>query len=462
LGTALGRIWEALGGEARAPGQVTEAGPEAALPSAFRVTELAAGTVGAATLAAAELSRLRDGRVRSVEIDRRHAAIAFRSERHITIDGEPAPSPWDPASGYYETADGGMVQTHCNFPHHRAGVLEELGLVDPGDGRVADALREAIAKRGAQELEDALATRGMVASRLRTLAEWDSHPHAAAVAGLPVVEVVALGDAPPEALRGGEGALGGIRALDLTRVIAGPVAGRTLAAYGADVLRIGAPHLPVIDAILPDSNLGKRWANLDLRDAADVSRFEALVAEADVVVQGYRPGGLASLGFGPKALAAHRPGIVVASLSAYSHVGPWSQRRGFDSLVQTATGVGAAGAAAAGVPFTRPLPAQALDHGAGWLLAAGVMEALRRRATIGGSWLVRTSLVQVRTMLGALGAVNDIGIDDPGSNVEDLRSETEGVGHVRCPGTIDGVPVAWCRGGPTVPRDPPVWLERSP
>ncbi len=169
----------------------------------------------------------------------------------------------------------------------------------------------------------------------------------------------------------------------------------------------------MIGPVLADTNLGKRWTNLDLRDAVELSRLVDLVRTGDVVVQGYRPGGLASFGLGPDDLTAVRPGLVYATLSAYSHVGPWTDRRGFDSLVQTATGIGTAGAEAAGVPGTRPLPAQALDHGAGWLLAFGVMEALRRRAVEGGSWLVRTSLVQVRTFLGWLGRVDALDVPNP-------------------------------------------------
>lgn len=450
------RIWQSVGGEAAALDRLTETGPGHALPSAFDVTGLAAGTVGCATLAAARLAELRDGRARDVEVDRRHAAIAFRSERHVTVDGVPPPTPWDPASGYYPTADGGLVQLHCNFPHHRAGALAELGIDDPGDEQVAVAVAAAVADRGAQELEDALAARRMVASRLRTEAEWAAHPHGRAVADLPVLEIERIGDAPPQPLPGGPQALSGVRVVDLTRVIAGPVCGRTLAAHGADVLRVGAPHLPVIGPILADTNLGKRWTDLDLRTDEERDRFLGLVAGADVVVQGYRPGGLAALGLDAHDLAVVRPGLVYASLSAYSHVGPWADRRGYDSLVQTATGVGAAGAAAAGVAGTRPLPAQALDHGVGWLLAFGVMEALHRRATEGGSWLVRTSLVQVRAFLGSLGTVDALAVADPGpAEISDLLTETAGaggtVGHVALPGRIDGRATSWARSGDPAP-----------
>ncbi len=458
------RIWTSVNADPAELDRLSERGPEHALPSAFDVTGLAAGVVGCATLAAARLADLRDGLERPVAVDRRHAAIAFRSERYITIDGESPASGWDPASGYYETADGGLVQIHCNFPHHRAGALDELGVVDPGDDKVADAMRDAVSQRDAAEIEDALAARRMVASRLRTVEEWEAHPQGRAVADLPVLDIVRMGDAPPEPLADGPDPLSGVRVVDLTRVIAGPVCGRTLAAHGADVVRVGAPHLPVIVPVLADTNLGKRWTNLDLRDAVELSRLVDLVRTGDVVVQGYRPGGLASFGLGPDDLTAVRPGLVYATLSAYSHVGPWTDRRGFDSLVQTATGIGAAGAEAAGVPGTRPLPAQALDHGAGWLLAFGVMEALRRRAVEGGSWLVRTSLVQVRTFLGRLGRVDALDVPDPtADDIADLLTTTPGpggeVGHVALPGAIDGLGGGWTRSGDPVPRPSVEWLS---
>ena len=182
----------------------------------------------------------------------------------------------------------------------------------------------------------------------------------------------------------------GIRALDLTRIIAGPVGGRVLAAHGADVLRVTSPLLPSILPLDIDTGRGKRNAELDLRQAVDGEQLRRLLSEADVFIQGYRPGGLAALGFGPEQAARLRPGIVYASLSAYGHAGPWAERRGFDSLVQTASGFNHAEAAAFGGVQPRALPAQALDHAAGYLLAFGVIAALspsaRRRQLAGAGF----------------------------------------------------------------------------
>ena len=206
----LSRLWSLVGNGSAALERVIETGPRHALPAIFDVTELAAGTVGAAQLAAAELS---DGgsAAHPVKVDRRHAAVSFRSERLVTVDGQAPPSGWDRASGYYRTADDGLVQLHCNFPHHRAGVLAELGFEDPGDELVRAVIESAVAQRDAAELEQTLTDRGMCAAMLRTPAQWSAHPQGMAVADLPVVEVERVGDAPLRKVIPGEGLLDGVR-----------------------------------------------------------------------------------------------------------------------------------------------------------------------------------------------------------------------------------------------------------
>ena len=454
-------LWSLAGAEPESLDRVTTTGPRHALPAVFDVTGLAAGTVAAAQLAAAELRPGGSAR-HPVAVDRRHAAIAFRSERLFTVDGRPGPSAWDAASGHYWTADDRLVQFHCNYPHHRAGVLAGLGVSDPGDDRVRSVIEAAVAERDAHDLEDRLSAEGMCVALLRSPEEWSGHPQGQAVGGLPVLEIERVADSAPEPLPSGPAALDGVRVADLTRVIAGPVCGRVLAAHGADVLRIGGPDLPVVDALLPDTNLGKRWADVDLASESGRTALIGLVAAGDVVVQGYRPGSLARRGFDMDHLVDARPGLVYATLSAYSHAGPWSDRRGFDSLVQTASGIGAAGAAACGVHGTKPLPAQALDHGAGWLLAFGVMIALGRRADEGGAWRVRTSLAQVSAFLQSMGHVDAMGVADPArDDVADLMTETAGgastIGHVALPGTLAGEHVGWRRAGSARAADDLVW-----
>jgi len=453
---ALAELWGLGGLESDPVDEIELSGPEEILASVFRVGAVAVASTAAATLAAREILRLKGGGVGAVSVDGRHASLAFRSERYLTVDGHSPPSPWSPLSGYYQTFDGGWIQLHCNFEHHAAGVLAELSCA-------ADrpAVEAAILERDRFDLEDALAARAMCATAFRSPTEWAEHPQSVAVKTLPVVEIVQIGDAPPQPLpTGTDRALRSVRVVDQTRVIAGPVCARFLAAHGATVMRVGAVHLPVIDSILPDTGMGKLAVDLDLRMADQKQRFIDLVSDADVVVQGYRPDGLSSLGLGPNDLAEQRPGIVYASLSAYGHAGPWAHRRGFDSLVQTASGICWAGMEAAGAERPKPLPAQALDHASGYLLAYGTLVALHRRATIGGSWLVRTSLAQVANWLAGLGMHDGLEIEEP-DWPDDLRVSCDGalgnIGVIRPIGFLEGAQPRWERCAPVLGSSPPKW-----
>ncbi|SCD91328.1 CoA-transferase family III [Streptomyces sp. di188] len=370
------------------------------LSSRLPVREFAGACVGVCALAAAELAARRTGggEVPAVRVDDGAVATAFVSERHLRTDGRAVES-FAPLSRFWRTADG-WVRTHANYPHHRARLLAALGT--PED---PDAVAAALAGRSAREVEEAVTAVGGLAVALRTPEEWAAHEQATAVARLPLVERVRLDSAPARefaAVDGGGPLLpaAGLRVLDLTRVIAGPVATRTLALLGADVLRLDPPGLPELPDQHTDTGFGKRSALLDL--VADRERFEELLAGADVVVTGYRPGALDRFGLGAKALAERRPGVVVAQLSAWGATGPWAGRRGFDSLVQVATGI----AHVERGPEDRPgaLPAQALDHGTGYLLAAGVLRALADQAEAGGSRLVRVALARTAGELLAGGS----------------------------------------------------------
>ena len=404
---ALERIWTLAGGDRPALDRIELSGEEPALPSVFPVGTAASACIGAVGLAASELWRLRAGIAQPVRVNMRDAAIAYRSEHYLRIDGAPVEGP-DRARSYFRDATGRWMQLHMGYPHHRDGILRELGCRDD-----ATEIERAFSLRDAFEFEDTLANLGLPGYALRTSDEWSAHPQAAALASVPVLEVVRLGDAPPRPLPAGDRPLASVRVADLTRVIAGPVCGRTLAAHGADVLRIHPPHLPEVPVLAMDGGRGKRCAHVDLRNPGDRQSFDALVEGADVFVQGFRPGGLASLGYGPEAVAKRRPGIVYVTLSAWGETGPWAGRHGFDSLVQTATGIVAAGSAARGVDEPAPLPCQALDHSTGYLAAAGAMAALARRATEGGSWLVRVSLAAAGRWLDGLGRIDGLAAPDP-------------------------------------------------
>ncbi|MBT3370790.1 MAG: CoA transferase [Rhodospirillaceae bacterium] len=437
---------------------LTLMGREPVLPSSFRVGTAAQASIAASALAAAQVWYQRSGKRQAISVDMRHASIEFRSERYLKIDGGPAPALWDKIAGTYETGDGRWVRLHTNFPHHRDGVLEILGCANDPEA-VAAALRQ---WRG-QDFEDAAAENGLVATMMRSPEEWQTHPQAQALDQQPLISVERIGDAPPRPLPPGARPLDGIRVLDLTRIIAGPVCGRTLAAHGADVMRVTAPHLPSIAALVTDAGRGKLSSHIDLRQEAGRESLRQLIAEADILVQGYRPGGLERWGFGTEEVAKMRPGIIYVSLSAYGHQGPWSMRRGFDSLVQTASGINFAEVEAAGANGPKPLPCQALDHASGYFMAAAAMATLARRADEGGSWHIRVALARTGRWLQSLGRVAngfDVAEPDEADVDEFLEERPSGYGMltaVRHAAHLSETPAHWARPSMPLGSHPPVW-----
>lgn len=426
-------LWQQLGG-AREIELPVFTGPDVVMPSVYPVTAFASACVAVATAAAADLAG-----APPPTIDQVAASAAFSSERHLRIDGDPA-ALWDPVSGYYETADDRWIQLHCNFAHHRAGVIDLLGSADDRES-VARAIRSAWQ---AHDLEEALASRGMCGTMLRSRAEWLAHPQGRAVAGLPLIEISRHGEVVAPERPTGRRPLQGLRVLDLTRIIAGPTCGKVLAQHGAEVLRVGAEHLPTVESCVLDTGFGKRSTHLDLRRPGDADVMRELVRGADAFVEGYRPGGLDSLGFGPDELSAINPSLIHVTLSAYSHEGPWRLRRGFDSLTQTASGIGRAGAEAIGATGTQPLPCQALDHGSGWLMAAAVMLAVGRRRREGGGWRIRTSLAQTGHYLAEQGLVEQLDVDGltddlMAPHLQQTASAWGELTHVGAVGRIDGL-----------------------
>jgi len=389
----------------------------------------------------------------------RDAAIEFRSERYLRVDGNPAPEIWDKIAGLYRCGDGRWVRLHTNYPHHRDGLL---ALLRCDYDRAA--VQRALDGWRAEALETAAGEAGLVVTAYRSFAEWDAHDQARAIARLPLFSIEKIGEAPPQPLPAADRPLAGIRVLDLTRVIAGPVCGRTLAAHGADVLLVTASHLPATEVLVIDNGRGKLSTYLDLRDASGREALTALLHDADVFVQGYRPGAIAGHGFGPQEAARIRPGIVYVSLSAYGRAGPWADRRGFDSLVQTASGVNAAEAEAAGAGQPKALPCQALDHATGYLMAYGAMTALARRAAEGGSWHVRASLAQTGYWLRNLGRTDGIGCPDPSfDDVRDrLDDSASGFGRltaVRHAALMSETPPFWARPSVSLGTHEAAWPD---
>ena len=447
--TVLTELWRAAGHSEAALDAVNLTGTDPVLPSSFAVGTAAQAAIAASALAAAELWHLRGGGRQSVRVDMRHAAIEFRSERYLRIEGNPVADHRDRIVGLYRCGDGRWVRLHTNLPHHCAGTLK---LLRCDYDRAA--VQRSLEGWQAFELEDAAAQAGLVITATRSFDEWDRHPQGRAVAGLPPFSIERIGDAAPRPLPAGGRPLAGVRVLDLTRIIAGPVCGRTLAAHGADVLLVTAAHLPSMEPLVIDNGRGKLATFIDLRDASGRDQLAALVRDADVFVQGYRPGAIGRYGFSPQEFARLRPGIVYVSICAYGHEGPWADRRGFNSLVQNANGLNVAEAEAAGSDQPKPLPAQALDHATGFLMAFATMSALKHRATQGGSWHVRCSLAQTGQWVRGLGRIQGLQCPDPSfDEVRDrLEDSASGFGRltsVRHSALMSETPPCWKR--PSVP-----------
>lgn len=370
------------------------------LPSVFRVSEFAAASVGVAGLAATELAQAFGGAVPRVSVNRLLASAWFGSA--VRPAGWSVPPVWDPFTRNYRAAHGGWVRLHTNAPHHRLSALRVLGFagddVDPAD------VRGVVGRWDAFELEQAVIDAGGVAAALRSRDDWLAHPQGSAVAAEPLLHR-APGTPGPIGLHWRptvERPLAGLRVLDLTRVLAGPVATRFLAGLGAEVLRIDPPGWDE-PAIVPNMTIGKRTARLDARTPDGFERLCALLAQADVLVHGYRDGALDGLGLDAARRQQLRPGLVEASLDAFGFTGPWRQRRGFDSIVQVANGISHHGMVARAEERPQQLPVQALDHASGYLLAASVLRGLVELLGGGVGSSASTSLARVGEALVAGG-----------------------------------------------------------
>jgi hypothetical protein len=436
----LERLWAAVGGERARVAGLELRGEMGLPPSPLPAGELLTGAVGAALLAAAELAEARGAGAPRVGLDRAHVAVAAASERHVRLDGAVAGAAFDPTSAFFRARDG-WVRTHGNYPHHRAALLRALGAPHAGD------LPDAIAAAGAHEVEDRVVAAGGCAAAVRTPTAWAAHPQGRALAGLPLVarsrgpECAGLPPLGPGALPGA-----GLRVLDLTRVIAGPVGTRMLAALGADVVRVEPPASPELPLLALDGGVGKRLARVDLRTPDGAAWLAEQLERADLVVDGYRPGALAPFGLTPDALAERHPHVGYVSLSAWGETGPWGARRGFDSLVQAASGI--AHAVRPGDEHGPPgaLPVQALDHATGYLLAAAALRALAERATTGRSRRARLALAATARLLldAAPPPEREPGREaDPAPYLRRVAGPAGTLTVVAPPGDLDGRPLTW-------------------
>jgi len=458
----LSDIWTSTGGDPSTLDAVKLTGDEPQLPSSFRVAAAAQASIAATGLAAAQIWKLRSGQSQDVAVDMCHAVVECRSERYLRVDGKGSPMAWDAIAGIYKTRDQRFVRLHTNFPHHRAAVCKVLNCKPERDD-----VQAALMQWDAEAFETAAYAGGGVVAMMRSHQEWSDLPHAKALAELALVSIEKIGEAAPKPWPAGDRPLAGVRVLDLSRVIAGPVAGRTLAVHGADVLLISGPDLPAIPWLTIDTGRGKLTSFVGLKSEQGRGSLRDLLASADILSQGYRPRAIASLGFSPQDAAKINPGIVYVSLSAYGHAGPWAERRGFDSLVQTSTGFNHAEGQAAGVDGPKELPAQMLDHATGYMMAFGAMMAKARQSREGGSWHVRVSLAQTGRWLWNLGRVSD------GFKTEDLKGEQvkpfieeipSGFGplqSIKHSAVLSKTPAYWARPAMPLGSHPPQWPTRG-
>jgi hypothetical protein len=395
-------------------------------------------------------------------VDTRIASAAFMSEQLITPFGWKIPSLWDEIGGNYKAIDG-WIRVHTNYENHRNAALKVLG-APPNRSAVG----EAIAHWEAEALEEAIVAAGGCAAAMRDARSWAAHPHGRFAVLEPAIalgnHVSALVDGslrkPP---KGGAGPLAGLRVLDVTRVIAGPVATRFLAAYGAQVLRIDPPGFSEFAAVLPFLTTGKRCAPLDLRSQQGRRTFEHLVADAHVLVHGLRPGAMAGLSYGPEELMRLNPSLIIATHDAYGWTGPWAGRRGFDSLVQMSCGIAAEGARQVKMEQPFPLPAQALDYATGYLLAAAICERIAQHMRTSAIASINASLVGVANLLMRMpqSIVSGSLAPWPSDAFEELSTLWGRVRAVRCPGTISGIAPMWSIPAGPICRHSPRWAPAA-
>ncbi|HEX3673133.1 MAG TPA: CoA transferase [Rhizomicrobium sp.] len=444
-------------------------GDDPIMATPFRAGTAAASALGLGAAAANEIWRLRGGAQQEISVDLRAAAASLVSFSLLRLNGEamPRPSEGKPTVALYPTMDGRWIHLHGGFPHLETRTLDLLNAAN-----THEAVAASVAKWNAAALEESLAFMGQCGAVVRTEEEWRASPQGKALANTPPITLKRIGDAPPLRPPESKAPLDGIRVLDLTRVLAGPSAGRTLASYGADVLTVRAPALPTVELFDIDTGFGKRAAFLDLKKSSDAEQLRALVRQAHVFADSYRPGALANLGFTPAALAHAAPGIVYLSVSCYGAHGPWAQRRGWEQLAQSATGMaveqGAFAAMRAGkrresVP--QLVPAAMCDYVTGYLAAAGVAAALLKRIREGGSWLVEVSLCATAMWIQSLGKLGlegqpeqwqpRAGLDAYFQSCETERGRLDYLGPVV---RMQNTPPAWRNPPSEAGQNEPRWL----
>lgn len=394
--------------------EATIEGNDPILPTPFHIGEASATALGACGVAAATLWQERTGQGQTVHVNTARATASLLSAFLVQLDGQPLTRRdrrvGNPLVDFHRCRDGRWIHLHGALQHLAAGTLKVLNC-GPDPRQVS----AAVARWDAEELENALADAGMCGVMVRSSDEWQATPQGQALKTLGRIQIDKLGDSPPEAVGDLRRPLGGVRVLDLTRILAGPTIGRILAEHGADVMLVNSPHLQNSMPFVMDTGHGKRSVYLDLTNQAQAQKLHKLAEGADVFVQGYRAGTLAKRGFGATELATARPGIIYVTVNCYGAVGPWQNRPGWEQLAESVSGIAQRQGDA-----SRPalVPAAVCDYVTGQLGALGVMAALYRRAHEGGNYHVQVSLCQTANWIISLG------VDLDRSQAQSLHSAT--------------------------------------
>ncbi|MBL6079639.1 CoA transferase [Belnapia sp. T18] len=454
-------------------GEVTVTGSDPFYRTPFRVGETAAAVLAATGVAANDLWELRTNRRQTVSVAVPEAAATLRVvdyTRKREADGQYRRPPVSDSMKHmatvtqpWPTADGRWFLPHFNLPHLERRVLDVLGCES-----TPASVSAAVARWNADALETAIAEARACGGMVRTREEWLAHPQGAYLANRPVVEVTKVAEGLPEPLPPGNRPLSEVRVLDLTRILAGPTAGRTLAEHGADVLMVTAPHLPQVPEYVRDLSHGKRSCFLDLRQADQASRLAVLTREADVFVNGYRPGQLGQHGFGVEELSSLRPGLITVSVSCFGSGGPFATRTGWEQVAQSVSGIAHTHGQMTGAGRPKLAPAPICDYLTGYLAAFGTMLALGRRAREGGSYHVQASLCQSAMFYQRQGLVD--GFEDApeqltGTELEPLCvREDSSYGDLLTLGPVlrlSETPCRWALPTPKLGADQPEWLARE-
>ncbi|RGP69584.1 hypothetical protein FSPOR_4688 [Fusarium sporotrichioides] len=463
-------IWTGLHLSEAALASVKLPGAEGpALPSSFKIGTLAQASIALSALAAAQVHARRNQiPFPQVTVPLEHAVIEYKSERLYTIEGQPTPVRGT-IGGLHKTSDG-YVRIHDSFPNHVQGTLKLLRLpLDANRHQVS----ERTAKWAAIDLENCATVEGKTAVyALRSYEQWEQLPQSRAISNFPITIKQVSQSSPDDALRimkgGNSKCLQGLRVVEMSRVIAAPLCGKTLAAHGAEVIWVTSPNLPDLPVLDREFGRGKKTVQLDIHNDEDHKKLLDLLRECDVFIQGFRPGSLASYGLSQEELIKINPNIIVANMSAFGPEGPWSGRRGFDSMVQTCSGMNVSEAERAGQgEAARPTPCQALDHSGGYMLAVGVMAALYHRTIKGGSWKVDVSLAGMMKYLRSLGQYpGSTGFeaqdfkrpeDVPERYFESGDTAFGTMKSIKHSASIEGVQVGWDRAPKPLGSDSPAW-----